>query len=75
MLASVVFGLYPLVLPARNPRYSLAVHNAKADRYGLQIALVWWVLGVLLVAGYFTFVYRSFAGKGSVDKDSHGYCD
>lgn len=75
MLASVVFGLYPLGLPARNPRYSLTVHNAKADRYGLQIALVWWVLGVLLAAGYFTFVYRSFAGKVSVDKDSHGYRD
>lgn len=26
-------------------------------------ALVWWVLGVILAAGYFTFVYRSFAGN------------
>ena len=75
MLASVVFGLYPLVLPARNARYSLTVNNAAAGRYGLKIALVWWVLGVLLAAGYFTFVYRSFAGKVTVDKDSQGYGD
>jgi cytochrome d ubiquinol oxidase subunit II len=75
MLASVVFGLYPLVLPARNARYSLTVNNAAAGRYGLKIALVWWVLGVLLAAGYFTFVYRSFAGKVAVDKDSQGYGD
>jgi cytochrome d ubiquinol oxidase subunit II len=75
MLASVVFGLYPLVLPARNPLYSLTVNNAKAGRYGLKIALVWWVLGMILVAGYFTLVYRSFAGKVALDKDSHDYRD
>lgn len=75
MLASVVFGLYPLVLPARNPLYLLTVNNAKAGLYGLKIALVWWVLGMILVAGYFTLVYRSFAGKVAVDNDSHGYSD
>ena len=72
----VAFGLHPLVLPARNPRYSLTVdNNARAGRYGLKIALVWWVLGVILAAGCFTFVYRSFAGKVGVDKDSRGYSD
>ncbi len=73
MLTSVVFGLYPMVLPARNPVYSLTVTTAKAGAYGLKIGLVWWVLGMILAAGYFTFVYRSFAGKVAVDKDSHSY--
>jgi len=73
MLTSVVFGVYPLVLPARNPVYSLTVTNAKAGVYGLKVGLVWWVLGMILAAGYFTFVYRSFAGKVVVGKDSHGY--
>jgi len=68
----VVFGVYPMVLPARNPLYSLTVTNAKAGNYGLKIGLVWWVLGMILAAGYFTLVYRSFAGKVAVDKDSHG---
>lgn len=30
------------------------------------LPLVWWVLGVILPAGYFTFVYRSFAGNVAV---------
>jgi len=73
MLTSVVFGLYPMVLPARNPVYSLTVAGAKAGAYGLKVGLIWWVLGMILAAGYFTYVYRSFAGKVVVDKDSHGY--
>lgn len=63
MLTSVVFGVYPMVLPARNPIYSLTVSGAKAADYGLKIGVVWWTLGILLAVGYFTYVYRSFAGK------------
>ena len=75
MLTSVIFGLYPMVLPARNPVYSLTVATAKAGEYGLRIGLAWWITGIILAAGYFTYVYRSFAGKVVVDKDSHGYGD
>jgi len=40
MLTSVVFGLYPYVLPAStNPAYSLTVYNAKAPDYGLKVGL------------------------------------
>jgi cytochrome bd ubiquinol oxidase subunit II len=74
MLTSVVFGLYPMVLPARNPIYSLTVPGAKAADYGLKAGLVWWVIGIALATGYFTYVYRSFSGKVSVEKDAgHGY--
>jgi cytochrome d ubiquinol oxidase subunit II len=73
MLTSVVFGVYPMVLPARNPLFSLTVTNAKAGAYGLKIGLLWWALGMTLAAGYFTFVYRSFAGKVVVEKDPHGH--
>lgn len=75
MLVSVVFGVYPMVLPARNPVYSLTVWNAKASTYGLKIGLIWWVIGMILAAGYSAIVYRSFAGKVFVDQDSHGYGD
>ena len=71
MLTSVVFGVYPMVLPARNPAYSLTVANAKAADYGLKIGLAWWVIGVALATGYFAFVYRSFAGKVDAGLDSH----
>jgi cytochrome d ubiquinol oxidase subunit II len=63
MLTSVVFGVYPMVLPARNPVYALTIASAKAGAYGLKIGLIWWIIGMILTAGYFTFVYRSFAGK------------
>ena len=73
MLASVVFGVFPMVLPARKPMYSLTISGAKASDYGLKVGLTWWIFGMILAAGYFTFVYRSFAGKVSVEKDGHGH--
>jgi cytochrome d ubiquinol oxidase subunit II len=72
MLTSVVFGVYPMVLPARNSVFSLTVTSAKAGAYGLKIGLVWWVIGMILAAGYFTFVYRSFAGKVPAEEELHG---
>ena len=73
MLTSVVFGVYPMVLPARNPVYSLTVDSAKAADYGLKVGLIWWALGMILATGYFIFVYRSFAGKVVIEKDPHGH--
>ncbi len=73
MLTSVVFGVYPMVLPARNPLYSLTVTSAKAADYGLKIGLAWWIIGIILAVGYVIYVYRSFAGKVVIEKDSHGY--
>jgi cytochrome d ubiquinol oxidase subunit II len=73
MLTSVVFGLYPLVLPATDAARSLTVHNAKAADYGLRIGLIWWVIGMVLCAGYFVFLYRHFAGKVKLDADHESY--
>jgi len=73
MLTSVVFGLYPMVLPARDARYSLTVNGAKAADYGLKIGLIWWLFGIALAVGYFAYVYRSFAGKVSIDRDAHSH--
>jgi cytochrome bd ubiquinol oxidase subunit II len=71
MLTSAVFGLYPLVLPARNPAFALTAGSAKAGAYGLKVGLIWWFIGMLLATGYVTFVYRSFAGKVDVPPDGH----
>ena len=73
MLTSVVFGVYPMVLPARDVEHSLTVASAAAHPYGLKIGLVWWTIGMLLAAGYFTMLYRSFAGKALAGEiDGHG---
>jgi len=61
MLTTMAAGLYPNLLPARegNPN-SLTVDNAAADSYGLEVAIVWWSIGMLLVAAYFIYAYRLF---------------
>jgi cytochrome d ubiquinol oxidase subunit II len=51
----------------------LTVTTAKAGDYGLKIGLVWWILGMILAAAYSTYVYRSFAGKVPVERESDGY--
>jgi cytochrome d ubiquinol oxidase subunit II len=75
MLTSVVFGVYPMVLPARDAANSLTVASAKAGAYGLKIGLLWWVMGMILATIYFVHVYRSFAGKVRTERDGHGYAD
>ncbi|MGA8036489.1 MAG: cytochrome d ubiquinol oxidase subunit II [Candidatus Acidiferrales bacterium] len=75
MLTSVVFGVYPMVLPARDPRFSLTISNAKAGDYGLKVGLVWWIIGMILAFGYFRYLYRAFAGKVSVSPNSHSNSD
>lgn len=75
MLTSVVFGVYPMVLPARNAAYSLTITNAKAGDYGLKVGVIWWIIGMLLACGYFFYVYRTFAGKISANSDSYSHGD
>lgn len=70
MLTSVVFGMYPYVLPAcTNPAYSLTIYNASAAGYGLRIGFVWWVIGIALATGYFVFLYRHAGGR--IRPDTH----
>ncbi|HTV57367.1 MAG TPA: cytochrome d ubiquinol oxidase subunit II [Verrucomicrobiae bacterium] len=71
MLTSVVFGVYPYVLPAcTNPAFSLTIYNAKAPNYGLRIGLIWWFIGMALVVSYFTFLYRHVSGKVGADTET-----
>ncbi|MBE0556146.1 MAG: cytochrome d ubiquinol oxidase subunit II [Proteobacteria bacterium] len=73
MLASTAFAAYPVLLKSSlDPAFSLTVANAKAQDYGLSVGFVWWILGLLLTAGYFIFVYRSFRGKVTVSGEN-GY--
>ena len=68
MLSSAAFGVYPCVLPSiTDPARSLTIWNAAAGEYGLKVGLVWWLIGMALVAVYFTYVYRQFAGKVSAE--------
>lgn len=72
MLLSVVFGLYPMVLPAAgDPAAALTIHNASGPPYSMWVALFWWVPGMILVVFYTTFVYRKMGGKVKLDPDAY----
>ena len=68
MLGGAVYGLYPDVLPALDPAYSLTIHNAKAGDYGLGVGLIWWTVGIIIALGYFTFLFRIFKGKVAAEE-------
>jgi cytochrome d ubiquinol oxidase subunit II len=64
MLCSLVFGVYPDVLPSNTDAgLSLTIQNSAASRYGLTTGLFWFIPGMILATGYFTYTYRNFAGK------------
>ncbi|HKW51788.1 MAG TPA: cytochrome d ubiquinol oxidase subunit II [Candidatus Eisenbacteria bacterium] len=74
MISSAAFGIYPYVLPSiTDPARALTVRNAAAQEYGLRIGLIWWIIGMALVAVYFTYVYRKFAGKVRLGREGEGY--
>jgi len=71
-LATVVFSLYPYVLPAStDPSLGLTLDRVAAETYGLKVGLAWWIPGMVLVTVYFFFVYRQFAGKVRLDEEEH----
>jgi len=72
MLTSVVFGVFPMVLPANSdPSLSLTIYNASAPEYGLRVGLWWFTPGILIAAFYFWFLYRRFAGKVQVEAEGY----
>ncbi len=74
MLTSVVFGVYPFVLPAStDPKFALTVQNASAGSYGLKVGVIWWLIGMALATAYFTFVYRRFFGRKHSESKIHTY--
>lgn len=74
MGAATAFGLYPNLLPAStNPAYSLTIYNTAAGEYGLRVGRVWWSIGMVLAAVYFTYLFYSFRGKVKVSTNGEGY--
>ena len=74
-LGGAAFALYPTLLPSSaDPARALTVHDAAADGYALNVALCWWIVGMVLVAASFRYLYGQFRGKvapGVADHDTH----
>ncbi len=72
MLTSAAFGVFPYVLPSNSdPALGLTVYNSSAPVHGLKVGLAWFIPGMVLVAGYFFYVYRNFAGKVRLDEEGY----
>jgi cytochrome d ubiquinol oxidase subunit II len=72
MLVGAVYSLYPVILPAIDPQYSLTIANSITASYALQVGLRWWIVGIVIALGYFVFLYRMFRGKVVLENDG-GY--
>lgn len=74
-LAGAAFASYPVLLPSSaDPGRSLTVHGAASDGYALNVALGWWIVGMVLVTASFRYLYGQFRGKvaaGGSDHDAH----
>jgi cytochrome d ubiquinol oxidase subunit II len=74
LVAVTMAGTYPVWLRSTiDPAHNLTAPNSAADDYGLQVALVWWAVGMALAGAYFTYLFRSNWGKVEVHADGHGY--
>lgn len=72
MLSATAFGLYPNVLAAStDPKYNLTIFNTSAGPHGLQIGLIWWIIGMVLAIGYFIYLFYIFRGKVKVTEESY----
>lgn len=72
MLASACAAIYPYALPARGSLPGLQLADAAASPYSLQVALYWWLPGMLLVTAYFVIMYRQLPEQVSTaDVDPH----
>ena len=74
LLSSVAWGLFPNILIAtKDPTLNLTIYNASTSPYSMQVGLVWFSLGITLVAIYTVYVYRSFWGKVDPASVEEGY--
>ena len=73
MLTSVVFGLYPYVLPATTgDDRGLTVANAASGDIAMRTGLYWWIPGIAIAIAYQVFTYRHLRGKVTPSSDD-GY--
>ena len=72
MLVGAAFALYPNVLPSStDPALNLTIYNTAAGHHGLVVGVTWWILGMILAAGYFTLLFRMFKGKVGVEGEGY----
>ena len=74
LLAATAAAVFPVMLHATGgDALSLTAYNASATESSLRIAIRWWLVGIPLVAIYFTTVFRIHRGKAVATVGREGY--
>jgi len=72
ILAATAACLWPVMLRSTlDPRFSLDALNYGSGAYGMRAGMVWWVVALILVVGYFTMVFRYHRGKVQVQPEGY----
>lgn len=72
LMVIVALELYPqLLVSTIDDAYSISIYDAASSDKSLKIMLTIAVIGTPLVLGYTYFVYKTFAGKVTLDEHSY----
>jgi cytochrome d ubiquinol oxidase subunit II len=64
LLGATATALFPTLVRSTVDRaFDVTAFGAATGRHGLLLGLAWWIPALLLAIGYFTYLFRSFAGK------------
>jgi len=68
MIGTLGAGLYPNLVPANNPAYSLTIYNASSSPLTLKAMLIIALIGVPIVLLYTIWMYWIFRGPVKIDE-------
>ena len=73
LVCCAAVGIFPYLLPARDPAMGMIAHENAAGPHGLAVGLAWWIPGMLLVCVYsYVLLYRRLPAMISVkDVEPH----
>ncbi|MDW3196104.1 MAG: cytochrome d ubiquinol oxidase subunit II [Cytophagales bacterium] len=64
MFVTAIAGLFPSLLPSTNNiNPDITIYSASTSEYGMNVAIVWWVLGIVLITGYTVMIHWIYRGK------------
>jgi len=71
-ITSSLASLFPVILPSINDvNEHLTIYNTSAPEYGLSVALIWGIIGFILLFVYMIIQKRLLGGK--IDKMDYGH--
>lgn len=70
LLGCAAIGVFPYLLPGRLPNEGLTLWNSASSFSSLKQGILWWIPGMILVAVYFTIIYKNLPKKISSESTS-----